>query len=242
MGYCKLPARRDYWVQRQPNSCPLAHWMDSLFSCYKFDYVWRNISLDSLLTDEEVDKTIDADNNSHFEPETEVEEFVVNTVEEDEDNNNDDAVNDNNNNNDDDDDESKKNEEQNNYYDDKEPAAEEEDDNEMSNNNNDDKVDDETINKHDDDNQVEQKKWYYKTKFMMDQVNKISRRHCVHPGFAISIDKIMKLFKGCLNMTHRMKKKPIKEEFKFYAMVCALSGYCFFLSWWSQRKEKEGHS
>ena len=29
-------------------------------------------------------------------------------------------------------------------------------------------------------------------------------------------------------MTHRMKKKPIKEGFKFYAMVCALSGYCFF--------------
>ena len=29
-------------------------------------------------------------------------------------------------------------------------------------------------------------------------------------------------------MTYRMKKKSIKEGFKFYAMVYALSGYCFF--------------
>ena len=38
----------------------------------------------------------------------------------------------------------------------------------------------------------------------------------------------MELFKGCSNMTHRIKKKPIKEGFKFYAMVYTLSGYCFF--------------
>ena len=29
-------------------------------------------------------------------------------------------------------------------------------------------------------------------------------------------------------MTHRMKKKLINEGFKFYTMVCALSGFCFF--------------
>ena len=29
-------------------------------------------------------------------------------------------------------------------------------------------------------------------------------------------------------MTHQMKKKPIKEGFKFYAMCCTASGYCFF--------------
>ena len=39
---------------------------------------------------------------------------------------------------------------------------------------------------------------------------------------------MMKLFKGRSNMTHRMKKNLIKEGFKFYAMVCALSGNCFF--------------
>ena len=29
-------------------------------------------------------------------------------------------------------------------------------------------------------------------------------------------------------MTHRMKKKPIKEGFKFFAMVCSYSGWCYF--------------
>ena len=144
--------------------------------------------------------------------------------EEDEDNNDDD---------DDDDDESKKDEERNDYYDDKEPAPEEEDDNEISDDdddddNDDDSVDDETINEQDDDNKVEQEKWYYKAKFMLNWVNKFPRTHCVHPGFAIRIDEMMKLFKGCSNITHRMKNKPIKEGFKFYAIVCALSGYCFF--------------
>ena len=50
----------------------------------------------------------------------------------------------------------------------------------------------------------------------------------VHPGFAISIDEMMKLFKGRSNMTHRMKKKPIKEIFKFFAIVCSYSGWCYF--------------
>ena len=63
---------------------------------------------------------------------------------------------------------------------------------------------------------------------MLYWVKQFAQTHCVHPSFAISIDEMMKLFKGQSNMTHRMKKKPIKEIFKFYAMVCALSGYCFF--------------
>ena len=39
-------------------------------------------------------------------------------------------------------------------------------------------------------------KWYYKAKFMLDWVNKLSRLYCLHPGFALSIDEMMKLFKG----------------------------------------------
>ena len=54
------------------------------------------------MIDKEVDNAVDVDNDGQFEPETEAEEFVVETVQEDEDNNNDD---------DDDDDESKKDEE-----------------------------------------------------------------------------------------------------------------------------------
>ena len=169
-----------------------------------------------MLTDKEVDNSVDVDNDGQFEPETKSEEFVVKTVEEDEDNNNDD---------DDNDDEREKDEEQNNYFDGKELAREEEDDtnNEMGNDNDDDSVDDETIDEEDDDDEVKQEKWYYKAKFMLDWVDKFAQRNCVYPSFAIIIDE-MKLFKGRSNMTHRMKKKPIKEGFKFYAMVCALSG------------------
>ena len=29
-------------------------------------------------------------------------------------------------------------------------------------------------------------------------------------------------------MTHRMKKKPIKEGFKFYAIICSYSSWCYF--------------
>ena len=63
---------------------------------------------------------------------------------------------------------------------------------------------------------------------MLDWVNRFVQTHCVHPGFGISIDEMIKLFKGRSNTTHRMKKKPIKDGFKFCAMVSALSVYCFF--------------
>ena len=96
---------------------------------------------------------------------------------------------------------------------------------EDNNNDGDDGVDYKTITEEDNDNNKEEKeKWYYKAKFMLDWVNKFSRMYCVHPGFAISIDEMMKLFKERSNMTHRMKKTPTKEGFKFYAMVYSYSG------------------
>ena len=109
--------------------------MNGQFSCDKFEDVWRDISLDSLSIDKEFDNTIDVDNDSQFEPETEAEEFVVETVEEDEDNNNDDADHDDDNDDDNDDDDEKKEKKENDkhsgYCDDKEPAPEEQDDAEM---------------------------------------------------------------------------------------------------------------
>ena len=181
-----------------------------------------------MLVDEDFVNTISVDDDGHFKPEEEVEEVLVKTVKEEEDDNNDDDNNDDDDDDDDDDDKSKKDDKQNPYFDDKEPGPEEEEDNEMRDDKDDESVDDEIINKEDDNNEVEQEKWYAKAKFMLDWVNKFSRSHCVHPGFAISIDEMMKLFEGRSNMTHGMKKKPIKEGFKFYAMVCALNGYCFF--------------
>ena len=214
MGYCRLPVRQDYRVQRKPNSCLPAHWVDGQFSCCdKFDYVWRNISLDLLLIDKEFDNTVGVNGDGQFKPEEVTEEFIVKTVQEDEDNNDDGADHDDN---DDDDNESKIDDKQNNYCDDKEPAPEEEDDNEMSkDNDDDDSVDDETINEQDDDDKVKQEKRHYKEKFMLDWVNKSLCTHCIHPGFAVSLDKMMKLFKGCLNMAYRMKKNQLKKVSSF---------------------------
>ena len=61
--------------------------------------------------------------------------------------------------------------------------------------------------------------WYQKVKIFLDHVNKISQKCCKHPSFALSINEMMKLFKGRSNMTFRMKKKPIKEGFKFFCDV-----------------------
>ena len=48
--------------------------------------------------------------------------------------------------------------------------------------------------------------WYDKALLMIDWTNKFSCLYCVYPSFVdISIDKIMKLFKGWSNMTHIMK-------------------------------------
>ena len=58
--------------------------MDGQFSCNRFDYVWRNISLDLLLVDKDFDNTVGVDDDvGHFEPEQVAEEFIVKTVEED---------------------------------------------------------------------------------------------------------------------------------------------------------------
>ncbi|CAJ1938795.1 unnamed protein product [Cylindrotheca closterium] len=69
--------------------------------------------------------------------------------------------------------------------------------------------------------------WYDKAKPLLDHVNKISQRHCINPGFCVSLDEQMKLFKGRNKQTVRMKAKPIKEGFKFFAICDASTGYVY---------------
>lgn len=65
----------------------------------------------------------------------------------------------------------------------------------------------------------------------------------MHPGFAISIKKMMMFFKGWSNMTHHMKYKLIKEGFKFYAMCDVATGFIyFFLSERLKEKKKKNSS
>ena len=114
----------------------------------------------------------------------------------------------------------------NNYHNDDDGDDEQEEEEDMKDNDDDDgSIDYDTVV---DDEQDDEEAWYNKAVFMLDWVNKFSRTYCVHPGFAISIDETMKLFKGRSNMTHTMKCKPIPQGYKFYAMCCATSGFCFF--------------
>ena len=188
MGYCRLPARRDYWRRQVPNSCVPSHWMDGTISRDKFEYLWRNISLSN---DGDDDDDIDINVSDEADG-----EFVDDH----------DYAAHNNDSSDDDD------------------SSDEEEEEEDDDDNADGSIDYDTVVDDDDDDES----WYKKASFMIDWTNKFSRTYCVHPGFAISIDEMMKLFKGRSNMTHIMKCKPIPKGYKFYAMCCAQSGYCFF--------------
>ena len=65
-----------------------------------------------------------------------------------------------------------------------------------------------------------------------------------YPGFAISIDTKMKLFKGWSNMTNCMKQRLIKDGFKFYVVCCAASGWLLLFlipgrSMWQEEKKED---
>ena len=58
MGYCCLPAKVDYWKVPNVGSCVPEHWFSSKLSRRKFYYIWRNISIDPLYSDDSDDATI----------------------------------------------------------------------------------------------------------------------------------------------------------------------------------------
>ena len=70
-------------------------------------------------------------------------------------------------------------------------------------------------------------RWYAKAAPIVDHMNKISQKICRHPGFCCAVDEQMKRFKGRSRDTHRMKNKPIKQGYKFYAICCTQSGYVY---------------
>lgn len=92
-----------------------------------------------------------------------------------------------------------------------------------------DRADDEEEFDQDDDNnnpnQEADMRWYVKAAPIVDHMNAVSKKVCRHPSFACSVDEMMKLFKGRSKQTHRMKNKPIKEGYKFYAMCDTKNGF-----------------
>jgi hypothetical protein len=71
------------------------------------------------------------------------------------------------------------------------------------------------------------KRWFAKAAPLVDHLNAASKRVCRHPGFTCAIDEQMKKFKGRSSQTHRMKNKPIKEGFKFFALCDTGTGFVF---------------
>ena len=67
--------------------------------------------------------------------------------------------------------------------------------------------------------------WYGKISMFLEHVLSVSRRLCIRPGSKVSIDEMMKRFKGRSGQTHRMKNKPIKEGYKFFALCNVETGF-----------------
>ena len=54
-------------------------------------------------------------------------------------------------------------------------------------------------------------RWYAKAPLLIDNVNNFLGHLCRWPGFAMSIDKTMKKFKGISKTKKWMKNKPVKK-------------------------------
>jgi hypothetical protein len=68
--------------------------------------------------------------------------------------------------------------------------------------------------------------WYHKVKYLLDHVVSTSKKMCPLPSTRLSIDEMLTRFKGRSTETFRMKAKPIKQGYKFWAL-CDTSGYVF---------------
>lgn len=70
--------------------------------------------------------------------------------------------------------------------------------------------------------------WYSKVKPFLKHISTVLRQLCRHPSSCLSIDEMMTKFKGRSIQTFRMKGKPIKEGFKFWAL-CDRSGFVYHM-------------
>jgi hypothetical protein len=65
---------------------------------------------------------------------------------------------------------------------------------------------------------VDLPQWVDTVSDFMSHVNKVSKTLCKHPSWNVSIDEMMKKFKGRDAQTHKMPRKPAKKGYKFYAL------------------------
>ena len=72
-------------------------------------------------------------------------------------------------------------------------------------------------------------RWCQKAAETVEHFVEVSQRLCNHLGHCLSVDEMMKLFKGRSKQTHRMKNKPMKKGYKFFAICDAVTGYIWNL-------------
>lgn len=67
------------------------------------------------------------------------------------------------------------------------------------------------------------RRWHKKAAVCIAHFNVVAQCLCACHGFCLSIDDMMKLFKGQSGETYHMKTKPIKERYKFLSLCCAVT-------------------
>ncbi len=76
-------------------------------------------------------------------------------------------------------------------------------------------------------NDVEVQTLLHKFAHFLDHTNTVSKGLVDKLSYFLSLDGMMKLFKGCSSQMHMMKNKPIKKVFKFWAISGPVSGFIY---------------
>lgn len=70
-------------------------------------------------------------------------------------------------------------------------------------------------------------KWYTAMKKLLIHINAVSKNICKIPGAILSLDEMLRLFKGRSANTERMARKPDKEGFKFFALCDLATAFVY---------------
>ena len=77
------------------------------------------------------------------------------------------------------------------------------------------------------DGPFEDPKWFHKVEYLIDHTLNVSQKHCCFPGWNVSIDEMMRKFKGRSLEMVRINNKPIKEGFNFFSLSDTSTGYVY---------------
>ncbi len=76
-------------------------------------------------------------------------------------------------------------------------------------------------------NDTEVQTWFNKIDNFVEHVNTVLKGLLDKLSDFLSLDEIVKVFKGCSSQTHMMKNTSIKKCFKFLAISCLVSRFVY---------------